>query len=129
MKMLKKLIPLTLVLTLGATAFAEDTPMEKEMNAMNKAYKALKKTLTDPASKDANLKLIAEIKKTTEASSKMEPKTAADQPAAGKADYLLRSGRRVKAGPFGMSHRFRRVADFFRALPLLYQDLAIREIH
>jgi hypothetical protein len=88
MKMLKKLIPFALVLTLGATAFGDETPMEKEMSAMNKAYKALKKSLTDPASKDANLKLIAEIKKTAESSSKMEPKTAADQPAAGKAAFL-----------------------------------------
>ena len=88
MKMLKKLIPFALVLTLGATAFGDDTPMEKEMSAMNKAYKALKKTVADPASKDANLKLIAEIKKTTETSIKMEPKTTADQPAAGKAAYL-----------------------------------------
>ena len=85
MKMLKKLIPFALILTLGATAFGDDTPMEKEMSAMNKAYKALKKTVADPASKDANLKLIAEIKKTTETSAKMEPKTTADQPAAGKA--------------------------------------------
>ena len=88
MKMLKKLIPFALVLTLGATAFGEDSPMEKEMSAMNKAYKALKKTVADPASKDANLKLIADIKKTTETSAKMEPKTTADQPAAGKAAYL-----------------------------------------
>ncbi len=88
MKMLRNLIPFALVLTLGATAFGDETPMEKEMSAMNKAYKALKKTIADPASKDANLKLIAEIKKTTETSTKMEPKTAADQPAAGKAAFL-----------------------------------------
>ena len=88
MKMIKKLIPFALVLTLGATAFGEDTPMEKEMGAMNKAYKALKKTIEDASQKEANLKLIAEIKKTAEASTKMDPKTAADQPAASKAAYL-----------------------------------------
>jgi len=88
MKMLKHLTPLALVLSLGLAAHADDTPMEKEMSAMNKAYKALKKSLEDPAQKAENLKLIAEIKKTTEASSKMEPKTTADQPAAGKAAFV-----------------------------------------
>jgi soluble cytochrome b562 len=88
MKMLKFITPLALVLSLGLSVHAEDTPMEKEMSAMNKAYKALKKSVEDPAQKAENLKLIAEIKKTTEASAKMEPKTTADQPAAGKAAYL-----------------------------------------
>jgi superfamily I DNA and RNA helicase len=88
MKMLKHITPLLLVLTLGLSSYAEDTPMEKEMSAMNKAYKALKKSVEDPAAKAENLKLIADIKKTTETSSKMEPKTTADQPAAGKAAYL-----------------------------------------
>jgi hypothetical protein len=89
--MLKKLTPLVAVaavLSFGISAFAEDTPMEKEMGAMNKAYKALKKSVEDPAQKAENLKLIAEIKKTNDASSKMEPKTLADQPAAAKAAYL-----------------------------------------
>ena len=86
--MLKFITPLALVLSLGLSVHAEDTPMEKEMSAMNKAYKALKKSVEDPAQKAENLKLIAEIKKTTEASAKMEPKTTADQPAAGKAAYL-----------------------------------------
>ncbi len=60
-------------------ASAEDTPLEKEMDAMNKAYKALKKTVSDPAAKDENLKLIAEIKKTTANSTKLDPKLAGDQ--------------------------------------------------
>jgi hypothetical protein len=88
MKMLKTITPLALILSLGLAVHAEDTPMEKEMSAMNKAYKALKKSVEDPAQKAENLKLIADIKKTAEASSKMEPKTAATQPAAGKAAYL-----------------------------------------
>ncbi len=86
--MLKHLAPLALVLSLGIAAHGEDTPMEKEMGAMNKAYKALKKSVEDPAQKAENLKLVAEIKKTTEASAKMEPKTLAEQPAAAKAAYL-----------------------------------------
>ena len=86
--MLKTITPLALVLSFGFAVHAEDTPMEKEMSSMNKAYKALKKSIELPDQKAANLKLIAEIKKTTEASAKLEPKTAADQPAAGKAAFL-----------------------------------------
>ena len=86
--MLKHLTPLALILALGISVQAEDTPMEKEMGAMNKAYKALKKTVEDPAQKAENLKLIAEIKRTAEVTTKMEPKTTADQPAAGKAAFL-----------------------------------------
>lgn len=87
MKMLKNILPFTLVLALGATAFGEDTPMEKEMSAMNKAYKALKKSIEDPAQKAENLKQIEIIKKTTEASTKLDPKTAADK-GAGKAAFV-----------------------------------------
>ena len=88
MKMLKYITPFALALSFGFAAQAEDTPMEKEMSTMNKAYKALKKNIENPDQKAENLKLIAEIKKTAETSSKMEPKTTADQPAAGKAAYL-----------------------------------------
>ena len=87
MKMLKHILPLALILAVGSPAFGEDTPMEKEMSAMNKAYKALKKTIDDPAQKAENLKQIEIIKKTTENSTKMDPKTAADK-GAGKAAYL-----------------------------------------
>lgn len=88
MKLFKQLLPLAIVLSLGsAVSRAEDTPMEKEMGAMNKAYKALKKQIEDPSKKAENLALLAEIKKTSEASAKLEPKTAADQ-GAQKAAYL-----------------------------------------
>ena len=88
MKFLKHFIPLAVLVTLGTAAHGEDTPMEKEMSAMNKAYKALKKQIEDPAKKTENMALIAEIKKTSAASAKMEPKTTGDQPAAQKAAYL-----------------------------------------
>lgn len=88
MKLLKTIVPLALVISLGTVAFGEDTPMEKEMSAMNKAYKALKKQIEDPAKKTENLALIAEIKKTSTNSAKLEPKTTADQPSAQKGAYL-----------------------------------------
>jgi soluble cytochrome b562 len=88
MKLFKKFLPLAVILAFGgAVASAEDTPLEKEMDAMNKAYKALKKSVSDPAAKDENLKLIAEIKKTTASSTKLEPKKAADE-GAKKAEFV-----------------------------------------
>lgn len=80
MKLFKKFLPLAVLLAFGgAIASAEDTPLEKEMDAMNKAYKKLKTSISDPAAKDDNLKLIAEIKKTTANSAKLDPKSAGDQ--------------------------------------------------
>jgi hypothetical protein len=89
MKVLKNFIPFAAVLCLGGVALGEDTPMEKEMGVMNTAYKALKKSINDPAQKAENLKLIADIKKTTESTAKMEPKMAADQ-GAKKAEFLAK---------------------------------------
>ena len=89
MKVLKNFIPFAAVLCLGGVALGEDTPMEKEMGVMNTAYKALKKSVEDPAQKAENLKLIADIKKTTESTAKMEPKMAADQ-GAKKAEFLAK---------------------------------------
>ena len=88
MKLFKHFIPVAVLTAFAAVAHAEDTPMEKEMSSMNKAYKALKKQIEDPSKKTENLALIAEIKKTTENSAKLEPKTTADQPAAQKAAFL-----------------------------------------
>lgn len=88
MKLFKKFLPFALIVAFGgAMASAEDTPLEKEMDAMNKAYKALKKSISDPAAKADNLKLIAEIKKTTENSTKLDPKKAADE-GANKAAFI-----------------------------------------
>jgi soluble cytochrome b562 len=88
MKVFKKFLPLAVLLAFGgAMVSAEDTPLEKEMDAMNKAYKALKKSISDPAAKEDNLKLIAEIKKTTANSAKLDPKMAGDQ-GAKKAEFV-----------------------------------------
>ena len=90
MKM-KLLSTLLLTLVLGCTAsFADEepTPLEKEMKAMNKSLRTLKKQAEDAAKKDENLALIATIKKAVEAATKLEPAETKKVPAAEKAAYL-----------------------------------------
>ena len=88
---IKLLSTLLLTLALGCfAAFAEDepTPLEKEMKTMNKSLRTLKKQAEDAAKKDENLALIATIKKSVEASAKLEPAETKKVPAAEKAAYL-----------------------------------------
>lgn len=87
----KSLLTLALTLAIGCTvAFAADepTPLEKEMKTMNKSLRTLKKQAGDAAKKDENLALIATIKKTIDASLKLEPAKTKEVPAAEKAAYL-----------------------------------------
>jgi cytochrome c556 len=88
---LKSLLTLALTLAIGCTAALaadEPTPLEKEMKAMNKSLRTLKKQATDATKKDENLTLIDGIKKNIEASLKLEPAKTKDVPAAEKAAYL-----------------------------------------
>jgi hypothetical protein len=88
---LKSLLTLVATLAIGfnvAFAAEEDTPLAKEMKAMNKSLRTLKKQVADPAKKDENLELIAGIKKHLDASTKLEPLKTKDVPAAQKAAYL-----------------------------------------
>ena len=88
---IKSLLTLALTLAFAATAaFAaeDDTPLAKEMKTMNKSLRALKKQVADPAKKDDSLALIATIKKSLDASTKLEPAKTKEVPAAEKAAYL-----------------------------------------
>ena len=88
---IKSLLTLALTLAFSCTAaFAaeDDTPLTKEMKTMNKSLRALKKQVADPAKKDDNLALIATIKKSLDASTKLEPAKTKEVPAAEKAAYL-----------------------------------------
>ena len=61
----KALLALAAALTLGfTTAIAkdEDTPLTKEMTAMNKSLRMLKRQVADPAKKQDNLALVAKMK-------------------------------------------------------------------
>jgi hypothetical protein len=70
------------------TAAEEDTPLAKEMTAMNKALRALKKTASDPAKKADNLAAVDKMKANVAAALKLEPVKTKDQAAAEKPAYL-----------------------------------------
>ena len=88
---LKSLLTLAATLAIGLSAgFAkeDDTPLMKEMKAMNKSLRTLKRQVADATKKDENVGLIAGIKKNIDASMKLEPAQTKDIPAAEKAAYL-----------------------------------------
>jgi putative salt-induced outer membrane protein YdiY len=88
---LKSLLTLVASLAIGfnvALAADDDTPLAKEMKAMNKSLRALKKQAADAAKKDDNLTLIAGIKTHLDAAAKLEPAKTKDIPAAQKAAYI-----------------------------------------
>ncbi len=91
MKM-KTLLTLLAAFSLGFTVNAadkeEDTPLGKEMAAMNKSLRLIKRQLPDPAKKAENLELLAKIKKNTEAAHKLDPAKTKDQ--ADKAAYTAK---------------------------------------
>jgi soluble cytochrome b562 len=86
----KSLVTALAAFAVGATfAIAdEDTPLSKEMSAMNKSLRALKRQVADPTKKAENLDLIAKMKTSVANSLKLEPAKTKDQPDAEKAAYL-----------------------------------------
>ncbi len=88
---LKSLLTLAMTLALGFTAALaaeDDTPLLKEMKAMNKNLRTLKRQVADATKKDENVQLIAGIKKNIDASLAMQPAQTKDIPAAEKTAYL-----------------------------------------
>ncbi len=89
----KTLLTLTAVLSLGfhvAVAAEDETPLEKEMSAMNKSWKMLKKQIGDASKKEDNVALLEKMKKSTDDAAKLEPTKTKDVPAADKAAYLAK---------------------------------------
>ncbi len=88
---IKSLLTLLVTAALGlnvAFAAEEDTPLAKEMKTMNKSLRTLKRQVGDASKKEENLQLLATIKKTLDASAKLEPAKTKDVPAGEKAAYL-----------------------------------------
>jgi soluble cytochrome b562 len=71
-----------------AVAADEDTPLAKEMSAMNKTLRTLKKSVSDPSAKAANVAAVDKMKANIAAASKLEPAKTKDQPAAEKPAYV-----------------------------------------
>ena len=78
---LKTLLTLLCALSIGFTVHADDdhTPLGKEMSAMNKSLRLIKRQLPDASKKAENLELLGKIKKNLEASHKLEPASTKDQ--------------------------------------------------
>lgn len=82
---------LTLLTTVALSfnvAIADDTDLAKEMKVVNKNLRTLKRQVGDAAKKAENLELLTAIKKSIDASMKLEPAKTKDQPAAQKTAYL-----------------------------------------
>ena len=87
---LKSLLALLATLALGLNAgiaAEEDTPLTKEMKAMNKSLRTLKRQVGDAGKKDENVQLLASIKKNVDAALKLEPAKSKEVPAGEKAAY------------------------------------------
>jgi hypothetical protein len=88
---LKVLLTVLATFSLGfstAICAEEDTPLTKQMTAMNKSLRTLKRQISDAAKKDDNLALLGKMKGNLAEAIKLEPKKTKDVPAAEKAAYV-----------------------------------------
>ena len=88
---LKTLFTLLTTLTLGlnaAIAADDDTPLAKNMSAMNKNLRTLKRQLGDTSKKDENVAMVEKIKTSLDEAIKLQPKKTKDVPEAEKTAYL-----------------------------------------
>lgn len=93
MKKIPLLLTLATAMAFSFTAVAadsdkDDTPLAKEMSAMNKTFRTLKKQVADEAKKDDNVALIEKIKKHIATAKDLEPATTKDVAADKKAEFL-----------------------------------------
>ena len=78
----KTFLTLASALVFSLSAFGaekEETPLLKEMKAMNKSLRTIKKQVADPSKKADNLALLETIKKSLDSSHKLEPAKTKDQ--------------------------------------------------
>jgi soluble cytochrome b562 len=78
---LKLLLSSVLTLSLAGLGYAasDETPLSKEMTAMNKSLRTVKRQLADPAKKAENVELVGKVKKNLEEAAKLEPKKTKEQ--------------------------------------------------
>ncbi len=99
MKVTRILLTIVSTFALAAGVFAadEDTPLTKEMTALNKNLRTLKRQIADGSKKEENLKLIDTIKKHFDTAKDMEPASTKDQPADKKAAYVAKYKEEIAA--------------------------------
>ena len=88
---LKALLTLLATLSLGinaALSAEEDTPLAKNMAAVNKSLRTLKRQVADASKKDENVAMLEKIKTSLDEAAKLQPKKTKDVPEAEKAAYL-----------------------------------------
>ncbi len=79
----------TLTVALSASFGAdEDTPLAKNMSAMNKSLRTLKRQLADTSKKDENIGMVEKIKTSLDEAAKLQPKKTKDIPEAEKTAYI-----------------------------------------
>ena len=74
----------------------EKTDLEKTMDKMNKAFRALRKQVADATKNDSSLTLVATIRTAAEAASKLIPEKAQDLPEADRPDFVARYRAGIK---------------------------------
>lgn len=77
-------------------AGADDTPLDKEMSTMNKAFRQLKKQAGDAAQNAASLELVSRLKKGAEASAELIPAKAAAMTEKERADFVADYKEKMK---------------------------------
>jgi|SRR5688572_9330173 len=88
---LKSIFTLLAALAVGASSlFAADdeTPLSKEMTAMNKSLRTLKRQVGDAAKKEDSLAIVDKMKANVAAALKYEPAITKDQPAGDKPAFV-----------------------------------------
>ncbi|MFA6962540.1 MAG: cytochrome b562 [Opitutaceae bacterium] len=87
-----RLLLTALLIAFIASPFAhagdeKDTPLEKQMGTMNRAFKQLKKQATESTLSDASLALVAQMLKAAQTSVDLIPEKAADLPEGDRAAF------------------------------------------
>lgn len=80
----------------AAPAEETDTPLDKQMGAIRGAFNKLRKQVADPASNAASLELATKLREAAEASVKLIPERAADEPEAERAKFVADYQEKMK---------------------------------
>lgn len=94
----KVLLTILTTLALGfnaAMAADDDTPLAKNMSAMNKSLRLLKRQYADVSKKDENVAIVGKIKAGLDEAAKLEPKKTKDVPEAEKTAYLEKYKKQI----------------------------------
>jgi soluble cytochrome b562 len=81
---------LTLIIPLSGFAQREEehSPVQKEMETINRDARKLNRQYSDPAQKDSSLQIVAEMQKSAETAKGLTPSLAEKKPEPGKAKYM-----------------------------------------